>query len=535
MNRRRTCGLRAAVAVVAVAALVAGCGSSDDNESDPQPGAKERTYQEGMIGEDSAGDPAEGGTLDFGAFAEPTSLDPGMTIAAGSTGGVEMAAIYDTLMRYDTESQEFVPRLAESLEGNDDGSEWTLKLRDGVQFSDGTPLDSAAVKWSQERYVAKPGPEAALWGGNVTAIDTPDDLTVVYHLKGPWGLFPSILSTGPGMIVAKSSDEGGEFKPVGAGPFVLEKWAPQEEIVLAANDDYWDGRPYLDEVRSVFLSDQQTAVDSLNSGALDIAFMRDPDKVDELLDEDTGGYLNMTAASNVALINATEGRPGADPRVRQAMAMGINPDLIRERAYEGHGLADATLFPEYSRWHTATAGLVYDADAAKKLLDEAKADGYDGKLTYLDAADPASRATGLAVKASLEAIGFTVELDLKRTVSDQITAIAVNRDYDIAGWGLNYREGDPFSKMFSTLHSSGTSTYGMATSPELDALIEEFQASSDEKEQLDVMDRIQQQVNEQVPFLNWGPIAEFNAWNDDVHAVTGAMNSIVLLDKAWIG
>lgn len=535
MNRRNVRGLRSAVAVLAAVALVAGCGSSSDDESDQEPGAKQRTYEEGMIGKDSGGDPVQGGTLSFAAFSEPAALDPGVTIAAGSTGGVEMAAVYDTLMRYDTTKQEFVPQMAESLEPNDDYSEWTLTLRDGVTFSDGTALDSAAVKWSQDRYVKAPGPETALFSGNVAAIETPDAKTVVYKLNGPWVLFPSILSTGPGMIVAKASDAGAKFTPVGAGPFTFGNWKPQEELVLEANDDYWGGRPNLDEVRSVFLSDQQTAVDSLKGGSLSMAFMRDPDKVDTLLDDDIPGYMNMVAASNVAVINASEGRPGADVRVRKAMVMGINPELIRERATDGHGLAGSTIFGDYSRWHGDTEGLAYDPDEAKKLLDEAKAEGFDGKIVYTDQSDPVSRANALVVKANLEQIGFEVELNLQRTVADTITSVAVNRDYDVAGWGLSFREGDPFSKMFSTTDSESPATLGMATTPEMDALLEEFKGASEESEQLRIMDEIQKQSNEQASYINWGAIAEYTAWTPEVHGVVGAMNSIVLLDKAWIG
>ncbi|MFC7495801.1 MULTISPECIES: ABC transporter substrate-binding protein [unclassified Nocardioides] len=536
MNRRNVRGLKSAIAVMAVVALVAGCGGSDSDDPEAQqPGAKERTYEEGMIGEDSGGDPVDGGTLSFAAFSEPAALDPGVTIAAGSTGGVEMAAIFDTLMRYDTAEQDFVPRLAESLEPNEDFTEWTMTLRDGVKFSDGTDLDSAAVNWSQERYVKKPGPETALWAGNVAAIETPDPLTVVYKLNGPWPLFPSILSTGPGMIVAKASDAGGEYKPIGAGPFVFDSWKPQEELVLKANEDYWDGRPHLDEFRSVFLSDQQTAADSLESGSLQVAFMRDPDKVDALLDEGVGGYMNMVAASNLAVINANEGRPGEDVRVRKAMALAIDPNLIRERAVDGHGLAGSTIFPEYSRWHGETEGIPYDLEEAKALVEEAKADGFDGKITYTDQSDPVSRANGLVVKASLEQVGFEVELNLQRTVADTITSVAVNQDYDVAGWGLSFREGDPFSKMFSTTDSESPATLGMATSPEMDAALDEFKQASEEADQLAAMDKIQQISNEQVSYLNWGPVAEYSAFADDVHGVIGGMNSIILLDKAWIG
>ncbi|WP_300681876.1 ABC transporter substrate-binding protein [Nocardioides sp.] len=538
MKRRNVRASVAVMAVMATMSLAAGCGSSSDSGAGAKASTSStgaRSYVEGMIGTDAGGTAVDGGTITFSGFSEPASLDPTKTIAAGSTGGTEMAAVYDTLMRYDAATKGFVPEMAESLTPNGDHSEWTLKLRKGVKFSDGSTLDAAAVKWSQERYVTNSGPEKALWAANVASISTPDDSTVVYKLNGPWVLFPSILSTGPGMIVGKASDAGSTFKPVGAGPFTFGSWKPQEEMILNANPTYWDGKPHLASVRSVFLSDQQTSADSLTSGAVDIAFMRDPDKVDKLLDAKTSGYMNLVAASNVAVINAEDGHPGHDVRVRKAMALAINTDLIRERSTEGHGLAGSTIFPSYSQWHGATEGLAYDPTAAKKLLDEAKADGYDGKITYSDQSDPVSRAIALVVKANLEAVGFKVELSLDRTVADTIAKVAVNHDYDFSGWGLSFREGDPFSKMYSTTDSKSPANLGMATSPEMDKLLEQFKAAADPAEQKKIMDQIQQLSNEQVSYLNWGAVAEYNAWNSKVHGVVGGMNSIVLLGKAWKG
>src|SRR5690606_34239516 len=104
-------------------------------------------------------------------------------------GASELAAIYDVLVRYDAETGEFEPRLAESLEPNDDYTEWTLRLRPGVTFTDGTPLDAAAVQFNLERHKAR----RSISAGRValiTQFSTPDELTLVMRLDQPWSGFP---------------------------------------------------------------------------------------------------------------------------------------------------------------------------------------------------------------------------------------------------------------------------------------------------------------------------------------------------------
>ncbi|TDD91123.1 ABC transporter substrate-binding protein [Actinomadura darangshiensis] len=487
-----------------------------------------------MIGGTDAGPPAEGGTLTFATYAEAGLLDPAETIVAGSTGGVEMAAIFDVLMRWDSKTGDLYPQLAKSLKANGDSTAFTLTLRDGVTFSDGTPLNAQAVKWSIERYVKKGADEAALWKSSVKAVETPDDLTVVFELAHEWPTFPFMLTTGPGMIVAKSSDAKGKFTPVGAGAFTFERYKPKEETVLKARAGYWDRKPNLDRVRMVYVDDPNAALDTLNTKRIQAAFLRDPVVVQKALKDGNNGYLSMVALGNVGVINATPGHPGADPRVRKAMHYAIQPEVIYRRAYPGTGLASNALFPEFSVWHTGAKPLPYDPGKARELLAQAKADGYDGKVTWLDSQDPASRTTALAVKAMLENVGFDVELDLVRSISDQITKVAVRKSYDVAGWGMSWREAGPYGRMYATLHAKGNLTVGMPTTPKMSALIEELRGAGTVEEQREVMGRVQAQWNEDVPALVFGPQPELAAWTDDVHGVTGTVNSMVLLDDAWL-
>lgn len=525
---------RRAAGLLAVAVMASACAWQSGGEGRDAGAGKPAEYRVGMIGDAGGGHPAEGGTMTFAAYAEAGLLDPAETIVAGSTGGVEMAAIYDVLMRWDGKTGELHPQLAKDLKANGDATEFTLGLRDGVTFSDGTPLDAQAVKWSIERYVKKGADEAALWKNNVTAVETPDDLTVVFKLAHKWPTFPFMLTTGPGMIVAKSSDAKGKFTPVGAGAFTFESYKPKEETVLKARAGYWDGKPHLDRIRMVYVDDPNAALDTLNTERIQSAFLRDPVVVQKALKDGKHGYLSMVALGNVAVINATPGHPGADPRVRKAMHYAMQPEVIYRRAYPGTGLASNALFPEFSVWHTGVKPLPYDPDKARELLKQAKADGYDGKVTWLDAQDPASRTTALAAKAMLENVGFDVELDLVRSIADQITKVSVRKSYDVSGWGISWREAGPFGRMYATLHGKGNLTVGMPTTPKMSALIEELRGAGSLEDQRAVMGRVQEQWNEDVPALVFGPQPELVAWTDDVHGVVGTVNSMVLLDDAWL-
>lgn len=521
---------RTSIALLALTLLV-GCATQDQEADEP---SQSSSYDPGETNLPDAGEPVDGGTLTFAAYSEPAVLDPAQTIVAGSTGGIEMAAVYDVLLRVDPESGETQPQLAESLEPNDDHTEWTLRLRPDVRFSDGSVLDADAVVWSIERYVADGGDEAMLWTDNVARTEVRDDRTVVFHLRRSWPGFDFLLTTGAGMIVGRASDRGGSFTPIGAGPFTLSAQREGEAIELAANDGYWGGRPHLDGVRTVFLGDPAAVQDSFDKGSVDLAFLRDPDLVDAELDRDTPGLLSLVGLGNTAVINADPGHPGEDPRLRKAMQLAIDPQLIADRAYGGAGLPGSEIFGDYSRWHTDVEALPFDPDEARSLVEAAKQDGFDGKLTYVDGSDKASRASSVAIEASLEAVGFDVEVKPARTIQEQITVVAVDRDYDLAGWAISWREAGPFGRMYATLDTQGNLSVGMPTGPEFDALLDEFQAAATEDEQREVMGRIQQEWNEQVPAVVFGPTAEFVTYGEDVRGVVPTTNSMVLLHDAWV-
>ncbi|WP_209307473.1 ABC transporter substrate-binding protein [Geodermatophilus sp. DF01_2] len=528
--------LHVRVAALGAGALVlSACGSNSDaapSDSVSQPPAEPTM---GIIGaQTDCGEPVEGGTLTLADYAEARSLNPTQTIATGYSGGTALAAIYDVLVRYDPETGEFEPWLAEDVQPNEDFTEWTVTLRDGVTFSDGTPLNAEAVVNSVNWYLSNGGFDAAIVAPNLSGVRAEGDNTVVFELNKPWASFPAMLGQGIGMIVAPAATQG-EFQPIGAGPFTLDSYSPQEELVLSAREDYWGDEPYLDELRFVWLNNEVAALETLQSGGVDATVLRGITQVEEAREAGFPGYLTVQSLGNIALLNNAEGRPAADPRVREAIALAIDTEVLNQRVWEGIDIGSKALFPEISRWHAEDVETrPFDPERARQLVEEAKADGWDGTITYLGGDDPAGRAQALAIQAMLENVGITAETELLRTIADRIQRIFVQRDFDMAQSALSVTEEDPFQRLYSSLHSnSATNVMGYAN-PEMDALILELQATSGEDRQ-EIIAEIEALWQETVPSVSFAPSVPFVPWQEDVHGIEPINEGMLMFGDAWIG
>ncbi len=539
MKPRTSPGSRLAVGLVAGALALTGCASSASNEDESGPSGSLTTaeiYTTGVVNVDSdAGDPVRGGTLTVADFGEPRSLNTTLTYANGATGGSALAAVYDTLMRYDFETDTFEPQLAESLTSEDDTT-WTLKLRDGVNFSDGTPLDADAFLSNLEYYQAGYGYQFQLLLGNIAEVKKTDDLTVVFTMRGPWAKFPNMLAQGPGMVMAPASYADPEnFQPIGAGPFTLDHYSPGEELVLNANPDYVDGAPYLDALRFIWIGavDDNPRYDALQSGDADTALLRDPLVIEKARNDGTSGMMFSTGLGTALIINMREGRPGADLKVREALNYAFDPVAYIERTGGGAGQPTKAIYSESSAWRTDVEPPAADPEKAKALLEEAKADGFDGKISYTYGADPASQNEAVTLKATFEAVGFEVELVPLRSVADQVQKLYIDHDFDLAIGASSLIDVDPYAGLSAVLFSqSGANSSGYA-SPEMDALLSELRSVTSPEDGAEVMTQIQELWYQDIPGIGIAGNGTFSPWNDDVHGITPTTEALLLYDEAW--
>ncbi|WP_305091373.1 ABC transporter substrate-binding protein [Prescottella sp. R16] len=525
---RRVGRMLAMVTVGAVA--LTGCASADGDSKDNSSGA---TTTLGVLGDQGdGGTPVSGGTLSYAVYAPVASLDPTVTQPAGATGGSEMAAVYDVLMRYDTGTQTFEPQLAKSMEESPDFLTWTMSLRDNVTFSDGTPLNADAVVASIDRYNQRRGANSQLFQQMVKSTEATDASTVVFTLNQPWRTFPAMLAYGHGMIVAPSSQQGDKFTPIGAGPFTVTSLRPQQELQLAARPDYWGGAPNLAGLKFVAITGEQPKVDALKTEGVDMIFLRNAETVNAAKDQ-FPGYTETISMMMVGQLNNAEGRPGADPRVRQAIAYAVDPEVLDQRARGGQGMPGTDMFQPWSQWHGDTSGLSPDPSKAAALLEQAKADGFDGRITYIGINDPDAQQLALAVQAQMNAVGFDVSIETVGSATDMVERLYVDRNFDMTVSGSGATDSTPEIRLFSSLHSTSTNNVLGYKNPEMDALLSEVLSAPDETVKRAAVDDIQKLVNTDQPFLSWGAATNYVAWSPNVYRANPTVDGIILFDKAF--
>lgn len=517
--------------------LVTACGSSSDKTA--ADGASSPTTIEDAC-TDQAAQP-----VSMGTFAQPTTLDATKGSGRSTNGGIEMAAIYDTLMRLDTETGTYEPHLAKSLTPNADMTTWTLELRDGVTFGNGDVLDAEAVKASIELLKldtnTQPSRPLAL---NIASMEATSPLTLVFTLDDPWPSFPYLLAGSGGMVVnTKLSAERGEgfgrdVTGAGAGPFELVRFAPGEEIVLKAKDDYWGGPLCVSELRFIAIPGGPATFDAFQVGEIDVALLRDPTVIANATDAGFEGHHALYNLASFLLFNqGARGSvtPTSDPVVREAIASAIDPAFLDQRANEGNGFpSSAIVHPESGLAAVAgdLDGISYDPERAKTLVQQAKADGWDGKLRVVAYNTPDRVELSLAVEAQLEAVGIDVSVDNQNTVNDFIKKIRVDGAFDLAVWGIFVEEAAPWVAL-DGFRSDSAQNLGGYKSPEMDAALIDLKHASTDDQVGTALTRIQEVWNQTLPAVSWAAAEDVIIWNDDVRGLDFSQDTLVYFDDVY--
>ncbi|SBS72195.1 ABC transporter substrate-binding protein [uncultured Microbacterium sp.] len=324
--------------------------------------------------------------------AQPTTLKltintPPSSFAIGNLAGQDATlslSIYDTLVMRDL-NNELVAAAAESWEYSEDRRTLTFDIRDGQEFSDGSPLDADAVVASLD--LARTGPSSQAAFASISAIEAPDESTVVITLAEPDAALLPNLARPFGAIGAPSvlTEESSQLSPVGSGPYVLDQDATTvgSEYTLTRNPANWNADAYeFDTVKITVIQDPAAVVSATQTGEIDYALVS-PQEVNVFPTSEFASGENLPTAIGGLWIVDRAGSivPAlADLRVRQAINMALDRDGIAESL--GGGTSTATN-QVYSPVDGAFSDQLLDVDAydpaaARKLLAEAGyADGFD--------------------------------------------------------------------------------------------------------------------------------------------------------------
>ena len=567
-NERMRITLKRGLAPVVLLALLTACGGDDsDSSAATTAAATETTAAPGTTGAGTAttgatdttaaasattaassettaagGDTGEctadkvGGTLTYGSSSQPVSLDPAKVTGTESTGVTAVAQIFDTLLQRDPDSGEFVGRIAESIEPNDDFTVWTLKLRDGVTFGNGDPFDATAVKASLERFSTVATSTYVNLTRKITAIDVVDPTTLTLTLDESWSGFPVTLALQPGMIVdTKVADSlgdafGTDVTGAGAGAFELETYTAGEVTVLKAKPDYWDGPVCIEELRFVPLPADQARLESFQSGDFDVTWLRDPKLVEQT--EDVPGFGLYVNASNVLLLNAGASEsPANDVRIRQGLALALDTEAINDRANGGAGDATGAVIGEGSELTSDVGATPPDVDAAKALFDAAKAEGWDGQLDFI--CDQSRQDVAIAIQAQAAAAGVTLNMQIVPTFAALIEAVITNKNFDTACWGLNISDELIWPSLSNNMYSTSPSNFGGAKDAEMDAAIDDLRVATSDADVTAALTKIQERWNATVPSIVLLSAESRTIHQDDVEGITPATNTMSFFDDAY--
>ena len=512
-DRVRTWGFgRIFALVVALGLVLAACGGGDD---DPE--------GEGETPEDVAGDPVPGGDLVYGIEAETDGINPtanNFALAAVIMG----RAVFDPLAQFD-EDGVAQPYLAESIEPNDDCTEWTITLRPGITFHDDTPLTSEALKVHFETILAE-----ALVGlvpkdifaydqtqpvsDSNTPVTIVDELTATISMAIPNCYFPAWLTAqfgfvgSPTWILAAEDDPALNQRPVGTGPFVFDTRQVNARTRFVKNAEYWqEGQPYLDSVTFVVSTDGQVRAQSLKADDFDIIHTPREDDIETFRDDDAVKlYEDPTEEEGFLMFNH-EKAPFDDVRARKTIIQATNRDEYVDLRSAGLPEIPTGIFhPDSPFASEITNYPEYDPEAAVDLARDycgdfpENCDGEKIKFQWSSTPSPDSdadfalftqqwRDVAVIEKVLIEQANYIVEVALGQWQATAWRQFGnLDPDYDTV-W-FDSRKIGPISI-----------NWGRINDPELDRLIDEQRATRDAEERNEIWREINEIFAEDAHYL----------------------------------
>lgn len=486
---------------------------------------------------------ANGGTLSF-AIQNPTGIEPYTSEDENALAVVYQ--LFDPLTRYNPDTQELEPCIATAWSSNDDATEWTFTIRDGVTFHDGTPCDAPAFKRAWDRLTNPEGAGTASAlayhlsmvkgydeqvAGNadgLSGIACPDDHTLVVTMSKPYADFPyvcSLTTLGPVPECALEDHEAYRLAPVGNGAFQMSgQWEDGQYVDLVRYDGYWGEPALLDGLHFGIFRDNLTSYTEVKAGSCDNSVV--PAAQMAQAQEDYGvaendGYTSQPGAqvfmgemlyTQYFVYNMDDPVIGGDVRIRQALSYAVNRQAICDNVYMGSAYPAEDIVPR------AIAGsseghwpVRHDPDLAGQLLDDAgypaDADGRRHLAVTLMTNAAYAKEEYEAMIADWDAIGLDATMDRVEYAAMLDNYYSGNFMVATRGWYADYPIADNY--LYPLFASASSDNMSHFKDEAYDEMIAAARATLDADERAAAMSACDAYVAEQLPVapLNWKAIS----------------------------
>ncbi|WP_051216240.1 ABC transporter substrate-binding protein [Microbacterium gubbeenense] len=535
-----------------LAACASGAGPADDRD----------TTSSAVAPPTDTSQAAQGGTLTLSSSQDPLCLDGHQV----SSAALQMLGriVYDNLVSLD-ENGDPSPWLAESWDVSDDGTVYTFHLREGVTFSDGAPLNAAAVvaNFDHMRDPATKSPLAAAYIDPIASTEIIDDLTLEVSLEYSYSPFLNVLAQSwLGLLspeqIAESPDETC-LDPIGSGPFVVDAYTPGEGVTFDRREDYdWsadylnhDGAAYIDRIEISFVAEPSVRFTSLASGEFDGTDNVAPQNAASVKADESIDYFNISRLGNPQRITLNTSRaPFDDVDVRRAVAEGIDVEgIVGAVGFGEYDVRHAYLSPTTQYYNAdAESEWVHDPEHAAELLDDAgwserDADGYRTKNgERLHAEFPivdSATATALndLIQSQFKDLGIEVELIQlpQAETSERVRA----GDFDVTTGVWHTNTPDALYVVYSSDEITDDARIGQNTSritdEDLDQALLKARQTTDTTELAQLYAHAQERLAELVPAI---PLYDFyTPWavRENVHdALADSSHGVPLFTIAWL-
>ncbi|MBV8779467.1 MAG: ABC transporter substrate-binding protein [Alphaproteobacteria bacterium] len=429
-------------------------------------------------------------TLRIGLAEDPDILDP--TLARTYVGRIVFASLCDKLVDI-SPKLDIVPQLATEWSWTDQNKTLVMKLRQGVKFHDGEPLDAAAVKFSLERHLTMAGSNRKAEISAVRSVEAIDDHTVKLLLDKPFAPLLAQLSDRAGMIVSPKAaqaagDKFGEH-PVCAGPFKFVERVAQDRIVLDRFADYWNKDAiHFDRIVFLPIVDSTVRLSNAQSGQLDLIERVAATDIDTVAKD---SRLKLTATTSLAYngitINTGNGERaknplGQDKRVRQALELAIDRDALNQVVFNGEFVAGNQWEAPSSPWYVKDKPVpARDTAKAKALL--AHAGAAKVSVTMMVPTNPETQRAAQVVQSMAAEAGFDIKIQATEFAAS--LDLASKGDYEayLTGWsGRTDPDGNLYN--FVSCKAPPALNSGHYCNQEVDAELDAARTAADAEERL---------------------------------------------------